>query len=141
MTLHERENFLDYVSHRPGVKSDGDHGLWDANGKVQNLSKAVEEVAHHQGVVWTPVVTIRRADAERLGYTDVENWRAVVNASINEIAEGYKRHFYRLVQDVRFDVPPDGAERRFRENAAVGTLYGPHRALGAAMDGADHRHR
>ena len=90
MTLHERENFLDYVSHRPGVKSDGDHGLWDANGKVQNLSKAVEEVAHHQGVVWTPVVTIRRADAERLGYTDVENWRAVVNASINEIAEGYK---------------------------------------------------
>ena len=90
MTLHERENFLDYVSHRPGVKSDGDHGLWDANGKVQNLSKAVEEVAHHQGVVWTPVVTLRRADAERLGYTDVENWRAVVNASINEIAEGYK---------------------------------------------------
>ena len=90
MTLEERENFLDYVSHRPGVKSDGDHGLWDANGKVRNLSKAVEEVAHHQGIVWTPVVTIRRADAERLGYTDVENWRAVVNASINEIAEGYK---------------------------------------------------
>ena len=90
MTLEERENFLDYVSHRPGVKSDGDHGLWDANGKVRNLSKAVEEVAHHQGVVWTPVVTLRRADAERLGYTDVENWRAVVNASINEIAEGYK---------------------------------------------------
>ena len=33
MALHERENFLDYVAHRPGVKSDGDHGLWDANGK------------------------------------------------------------------------------------------------------------
>ena len=88
--LTERENFLDYVAHRPGVKRDGEHGLWDANGKVKNLSAAVREVAEHEGVVWTPVVSMRRADAERLGYTDVENWRAVVNASINEIAEGYK---------------------------------------------------
>lgn len=90
VTMDDRENFLDYVSHRPGVKSQGDHGLWDANGKVENLAKAAEEVANHQGNVWTPVVTIRRADAERLGYTDVDNWRAVVNASISEIAEAYK---------------------------------------------------
>ena len=90
MTLEGRENFLDYVSHRPGVKSDGDHGLWDANGKVENLSAVVREVANHRGNVWTPVVTIRRADAERLGYTDAENWRSMVNASINEIAEAYK---------------------------------------------------
>ena len=88
--MDERENFLDYVAHRPGVKSDGDHGLWDTNGKVANLSRAVEEVANHQGIVWTPVVSTRREDAERLGYMDAENWRAVVNASINEIAEGYK---------------------------------------------------
>ncbi|MBE7003896.1 MAG: sel1 repeat family protein [Ruminococcaceae bacterium] len=90
LTLEKRENFLDYVSHRPGVQSDGDHGLWDANGKVQNLADVVREVANHQGNVWTPVVTIRRADAERLGYTDVENWRAVVNACASEIAKGYK---------------------------------------------------
>ena len=90
LTLEGRKNFLDYVSHRPGVKSDGDHGLWDANGKVQNLSDVVREVANHQGNVWTPVVSMRREDAERLGYTDVENWRAVVNACVSEIAEGYK---------------------------------------------------
>ncbi len=90
MALTERENYLDYVAHRPGVKSDGDHGLWDANGKVQNLAAVAEEVANHTGVVWTPVVSMRREDAERLGFTNVENWRAVVNASVNEIAEGYK---------------------------------------------------
>ncbi|MBO6267092.1 MAG: hypothetical protein J6M06_02545, partial [Synergistaceae bacterium] len=90
MALEERENFLDYVAHRPGVQSDGDHGLWDAHGKVQNLSAAVREVADHTGVVWTPVVSMRREDAERLGFTDVENWRAVVNACTGEIAEGYK---------------------------------------------------
>ena len=89
-SMDERENFLDYVSHRPGVRSDGDHGLWDRDGKVQNLSKAVEEVANHPGIVWTPVVSLRREDAERLGYTDVDNWRALVNACSQEIAEGYK---------------------------------------------------
>jgi len=88
--MDQRENFLDYVSHRPGVQKDGDHGLWDRNGKVQNLSKAVEEVANHEGVVWTPVVSLRREDAERLGYTNAENWRALVNACSKEIADGYK---------------------------------------------------
>ena len=90
MALEERENFLDYVSHRPGVKSDGDHGLWNVGGKVENLSAVMREVANHPGIVWTPVVSMRREDAERLGFTDVENWRAVVNACVNEIAEGYK---------------------------------------------------
>ena len=89
-SMDERENFLDYVSHRPGVRSDGDHGLWNKDGKVQNLSQAVEEVANHPGIVWTPVVSLRREDAERLGYTDVDNWRALVNACSQEIAEGYK---------------------------------------------------
>ena len=90
LTLEGRENFLDYVSHRPGVQSDGDHGLWDASGKVKNLAAVMDEVANHPGNVWTPVVSMRREDAERLGFTDAENWRAVINASVNEIAEGYK---------------------------------------------------
>ena len=89
-SMDKRENYLDYVSHRPGVQSDGDHGLWDKDGKVTNLSKAVAEVANHPGVVWTPVVSLRREDAERLGYTDVDNWRALVNSYAAEIAKGYR---------------------------------------------------
>ena len=88
--MDQRENFLDYVAHRPGVQKEGDHGLWDKNGKVRNLEKTVEEVAGHEGIVWTPVVSIRREDAERLGYTTAENWRALVNACSKEIADGYK---------------------------------------------------
>ena len=86
----QRENFLDYVAHRPGVQKDGEHGLWDRNGKVQDLEKAVQEVAGHPGIVWTPVVSLRREDAERLGYTNAENWRALVNACSKDIADGYK---------------------------------------------------
>ena len=84
------ENYLDYVSHRPGVQMDGEHGLWCAGGKVRNLSQAVREVAEHTGSVWTPVVAIRREDAERLGYNDAESWRQLVCACAPEIARGYK---------------------------------------------------
>ena len=88
--LDQKENFIDYISHRPGVQKDGEHGLWDANGKVQNLSQVVQEVAEHTGNVWTPVVALRRQDAERLGYDNAKNWRALINASICEIAAADK---------------------------------------------------
>ena len=88
--LEQKENFIDYISHRPGVEKDGEHGLWDAHGKVQNLAQAVREVAEHTGNVWTPVVALRREDAERLGYDSAENWQALVNASICDIAKAYK---------------------------------------------------
>ena len=88
--MRRMENYLDYVSHRPGVQMDGEHGLWCAGGKVRNLSQAVREVAEHTGSVWTPVVAIRREDAERLGYNDVESWRQLVCACVPEIARGYK---------------------------------------------------
>ena len=88
--MSRMENYLDYVSHRPGVQLDGEHGLWCAGGKVRNLSLAVREVAEHTGSVWTPVVAIRREDAERLGYNDAESWRELVCACAPEIARGYK---------------------------------------------------
>ena len=88
--LDQKENFIDYISHRPGVQKDGEHGLWDAHGKVKNLTRAVREVAEHTGNVWTPVIALRREDAERLGYDSAENWQALVNASICDIAKAYK---------------------------------------------------
>ena len=88
--LDQKENFIDYISHRPGVQKDGEHGLWDAHGKVKNLTQAVREVAEHLGNVWTPVIALRREDAERLGYDSAENWQALVNASICDIAKAYK---------------------------------------------------
>ena len=88
--MSRMENYLDYVSHRPGVQLNGEHGLWCAGGKVRNLSQAVREVAEYTGSVWTPVVAIRREDAERLGYNDAESWRLLVCACAPEIARGYK---------------------------------------------------
>ena len=88
--MDQKENFVDYISHRPGVQKSGEHGLWDADGKVQNLSQAVREVAEYTGNVWTPVVALRREDAERMGYDNAESWQALVKASVNDIAAAYK---------------------------------------------------
>ena len=88
--MSRMENYLDYVSHRPGVQLDGEHGLWCAGGRVRNLSQAIREVAEYTGSVWTPVVAIRREDAERLGYNDADSWRQLVCACAPEIARGYK---------------------------------------------------
>ena len=61
--LDQKENYIDYISHRPGVQKDGEHGLWDAHGKVQNLARAVREVAEHPGN--TDLVSLLRAQGER----------------------------------------------------------------------------
>lgn len=91
-SMDQRENFLDYIAHRPGVQLDGEHGLWDAHGKVHNLTAAVQKVAEHPGNVWTPVVSLPREDAERLGYDNAANWQALINASICDIARAFKIH-------------------------------------------------
>ena len=88
--LDKRENYVDYVANRPGVKKLGEHGLWNADGKVPVLQNAVDEVAHHQGNVWTPVIAIQRSDAERLGYDSAESWRSLICSEIVQIAKAYK---------------------------------------------------
>ena len=95
-SMDSRENYLDYVANRPGVKAMGEHGLWDANGKVLSLENAIAEVAQHTVNVWTPIISLSRENAERLGYTDLKNWQDLINASITDIAKGYKIHPSRL---------------------------------------------
>ena len=88
--LDKRENYVDYVANRPSVKKLGEHGLWNADGKVPVLQNTVDEVAHHQGNVWTPVIAIQRSDAERLGYDSAESWRSLICSEIDQIAKAYK---------------------------------------------------
>lgn len=88
--LGKRENYVDYVANRPGVKKLGDHGLWNADGKVPVLQNAVDEVAHHPGNVWTPVIAIQRPDDERLGYDSADSWRALICSELDQIAKAYK---------------------------------------------------
>ena len=88
--IDERENFVGYIANRPGVKKIKEHGLWNADGQVPVMQTAMDEVSHHEGNVWRPIISLPREDAERLGYDNVEAWQNLIKSSIVDIAEGYK---------------------------------------------------
>ena len=46
-----------------------------------------DEVAHHPGVVWLPIISLRREDAARLGYDNAQNWKELLTRSAPEIAK------------------------------------------------------
>lgn len=50
--LDQKENFIDYISHRPGVQKDGEHGLWDANG---NPDWELADIYADQGITGTSI--------------------------------------------------------------------------------------
>ena len=88
--LNERENFVGYIASRPGVKKLNEHGLWNADGQVPVMQTAMDEVSHHAGNVWRPIISLPREDAERLGYDNVETWQNLIKSTLIDIAEGYK---------------------------------------------------
>lgn len=54
------------------------------------LSKVAEKVANHPGVIWTNVISLRREDAERLGYNNAAQWQALLRSRVQLLAENYK---------------------------------------------------
>ena len=55
-----------------------------------NLAQTAREVAMHEGNVWTHVVSLRREDAERMGYNNLPVWRDLVKRHIDDIAAAQK---------------------------------------------------
>ena len=49
-----------------------------------------EEIAHHPGNVWLPIISLRREDAARLGYDDAERWKSLLTGYAMEIAQAMK---------------------------------------------------
>ena len=82
-----KENYVDYIASRPRVQRVGAHGLFTAEDGPLVLSQVAEEVAHHPGVVWLPIISLRREDAARLGYDNAQNWKELLTRSVPEMAK------------------------------------------------------
>ena len=78
--IAEKANYVDYIANRPRVERVGEHGLFTDAGKPVVLSKVQQEVAEHQGVIWTHVISLRREDAARLGYDHADQWMALLRS-------------------------------------------------------------
>ena len=81
----DREIFMNYLDFRPSS-----HGLFSEKDNPIVLDKAAKEVANHEGALWTHIVSLKRKDAERMGYIDLRHWRDLVRRHISDIAAAQK---------------------------------------------------
>lgn len=84
------KKLVSYMGERPGVEKLGKHGLFSQNDDKIDLDAVAEEVSHHEGILWTHVVSLRREDAERLGYNNANVWKELVRRNALQIAEAHK---------------------------------------------------
>ena len=90
VVIDKRENYVGYIAMRPGAEKRGAHGLFHAGETPLALSKVAREVAAHEGIVWTNILSIMRKDAERLGYDSAEAWRTLLKANTHLMADAMK---------------------------------------------------
>ena len=88
--VSERENYVGYLANRPGAVKFNTHGLFSQTNEPINLEKVAKEIADHGGNVWTHVVSLRRDDAQKMGYDNLKAWRDLVIRQIPSIAKNQK---------------------------------------------------
>ncbi len=84
-TFNERENYVGYLANRPNS-----HGLFSQTDAPISLNKIAKEISEHKGNVWTHVVSLRRDDAQKMGYDNLKAWRELVKRQIPNIARNQK---------------------------------------------------
>ena len=85
--IGKKENYVGYIAMRPRVEKQGSHGLFTQNDEVINLSEVAKTVAEHEGAVWTTILSLRREDAEKLGYDNAKAWRGMLRGQANKLAK------------------------------------------------------
>ena len=84
------KKLVSYIAERPSVEKLGRHGLFSQTDDKIDLDAVANQVASHQGILWTHVISLRREDAERLGYNNAEAWKKAIRRNVISIAEAHK---------------------------------------------------
>ena len=84
--IGKKENYIGYIAMRPRVEKSGAHGLFSYSDEHIKLSKVAKEVGNHDGVVWTTVISLKREDAEKLGYDNLPAWKTLLRAKSQDLA-------------------------------------------------------
>ena len=81
----KRDVYLRYIDERPGS-----NGLFTDEGIPLVLSQVQKEMNEHPGNIWTHIISLRREDAERLGYNSPDAWMHLLRSQRNMIAQQMK---------------------------------------------------
>lgn len=86
--FESREMYLSYIATRPNVEMLTDHGLFGLEDEI-NLETVKNEIKNHDGVIWTPIISLMREDAVRVGYDNAEMWRDLIRSKQIQIAKEF----------------------------------------------------
>ena len=88
--LAHKEVYVNYIATRPHAERLDTHGLFSDEDIPLILSQTAQEVAEHTGNIWTPIISLRREDAARLGYDNAAAWMALLRKQRNVFAQQMK---------------------------------------------------
>lgn len=86
----DREKYVTYIAERPRAEKISMHGLFTDEGIPISLEDVARQVAESRSNVWTHIISLRREDAERLGYNSANAWMQLLRSKRNMIAENMK---------------------------------------------------
>ena len=81
------KTYADYIATRPRAERFGSHGLFTDDGVQVNLAEVSRELNNYGGNVWTAIVSLRREDAERLGFDNGSRWRDMLRTQTQALSE------------------------------------------------------
>lgn len=83
------KTYADYIATRPRAQRFGTHGLFTDDEVQVKLGEVSENLNQYGGNVWTVIVSLRREDAERLGFNTGERWRDMLRSQTSLISENF----------------------------------------------------
>ena len=83
------DKLMTYIAERPGAQKIGSHGLFSQSNDAIDLDAVADEVNANSGIVYSHIISLRREDAERLGYNNAQAWKDLVRRNVTELAEAH----------------------------------------------------
>ncbi|WP_322176781.1 MobP3 family relaxase [Acutalibacter caecimuris] len=84
------KTYADYIATRPRAERFGSHGLFTDDGVQVNLAEVSRELNEYGGNVWTAIISLRREDAERLGFDNGSRWRDMLRTQTQALSENLR---------------------------------------------------
>ena len=84
------KTYADYIATRPRAGRFGSHGLFTDDGVQVNLAEVSQELNNYGGNVWTAIISLRREDAERLGFDNGSRWRDMLRTQTQALSENLR---------------------------------------------------
>lgn len=80
-----QSTYADYIATRPRS-----YGLFSGEGVDLTLAHVSRALNEHPGNIWTCIISLRREDAERLGFNRAERWRDMMRSQVPELSRALK---------------------------------------------------